>query len=132
MEVLSFIKIIFMLISLTLFIITIALCINSYIKKKNHKETYGIIIDIKKQSKPGELNYVLIPTIQYNVNGKEYIRIGGAFNPKMKVGDKIKVLYSIKDPNKCVSYFGIYLPPIILAITTIITLCITIILSVLN
>lgn len=132
MEILSFIKIIFMLISLTLFIITIALCINSYIKKKNYRETYGIIIDIKKQSKPGELNYVLIPTIQYNVDGKEYIRVWGAFNPKMKIGDKIKVLYSIKDPNKCVSVFGTYLPPIILAITTIITLCITIILSVLN
>lgn len=124
MEILGIIGYLLILFTIIIFIITIALYINLYNKKKHYKETEGVIIDIKEQEENDAMNdygantKLIIPIISYIVDGREYQHAGG-YKTDMKIGNKIKVLYDIKNPQKCVTSFEIIFAPVVLTILTI-------------
>ena len=59
---------------------------------------------------------VVSTKISYNVNGIDYEFFGNYYNPSMKIGDKIKILYNKNNVKKVTVKKGIFVAPVIVSI----------------
>ena len=82
-------------------------------------ECEGNIVDFRKKDSTlfdNEPITLVSTKISYNVNGNDYEFFGNYYNPSMKVGDKIKILYNKNNVKKATVKKGIFVAPVIVSI----------------
>ncbi len=86
-------------------------------KRKEIREVCdGKIIGIYKNTTAGICDPGTVrvsPIVEYSVNGTRYELIGNYYNTKMQIGDSVKVLYKIGEPESATMKTGGILAPII-------------------
>ncbi len=107
----------FIIVPIILYLVTARLVANSVHKLKNYHECMGTIVRFE-QKKPllgssPEWSSSRTPIIAYTVNGKTYEFFTDYFSSTMKVGKKIRILYSNEDFSKATVKAGLYTIPIV-------------------
>ncbi len=104
-----------------LLVVTVILIVNNSHKLKNQNECTGIIEKFCKSTSPlcetGEK--IFSPVVSYTVNGRKYEFIGNYCSTRMKVGEKIRILYNPEDPSKATIKGGLYAAPMITGALTL-------------
>lgn len=105
---------IFIIVNIILFVVSITLFIKGLYKNKNYNTLTGEIISLKKRQDMSDVEIDIIsPVIKYLVNDKEYIFEGKYCSPKSKVGDKIEIFYDKNNPEIVSVKKGLFIAPII-------------------
>ncbi|HHT15191.1 MAG TPA: hypothetical protein GXZ86_04875 [Clostridiales bacterium] len=89
-----------------LLIVTLILVRHAFKKLDNCLPTEGTIVRFQKTSS-------MMPVVSYNVDGVDYVFVGNYSSSRMRIGQSIKILYSIDDHSKATIKAGLYLAPII-------------------
>ena len=123
----------FFIIPTIFLIITIILIIKLLKRNKEYVESVGIITDFYKNTSEMFLDdyetVAISPVITYEVNGTKFEFIGNYCSTTMKVGDKIKIMYKRNNPKKATTKQGLILAIKVLAIFTIASFIVLIILQ---
>lgn len=119
---LNFILILFVIISLILFIVTVVLIANHHRKLKTYDQCTGIIEGFWNRKPPFQTarETLISPVISYTVNGEAHKFAGAYCASWMQIGQEIELLYDKKDPTKVSIKKGLYLAPIITGSITLI------------
>ncbi len=114
------------IVPIILYAVTARLIANSSRKLKNYHECIGTIVRFEHPPRhlgaSPEWSNGRTPIIAYAVNGRTYEFFADYYSSTMKVGKKIRIMYSNEDYSKATVKAGLYTAPII---TGILAVCFT-------
>lgn len=116
MDNIKFFAIVFLVISIIFFGITLYLLVDMVKKHKNYDECTGIITDFNgyQPEKPGHYYiHQISPIVSYTVGGINYNFQGDFFSRNMRVGTKVQVYYHKEDYSKAFMKSGVHIAPLL-------------------